>query len=342
MTRAVLGTALLGRAVDAFGAPLDDGPAPRGAVRAFPRPLPAPLERRPCTQVCWTGVRAIDGPLPFGRGARIGVLGPAGAGKSTLVEAIERGVDADAIVVALIGERGREAERRVRAVGARTTIVCATADRDPSERLAAAELAFAQAEALCERELDVVLVLDSLARVCHAARDRAVAAGEPVGRAGYPASAFAHLTGLVERAGALGRGSITLLATVLGEGPDEHDPVAEAARAALDGHLVLSERLARAGHFPALDLARSISRTAADAASAKHREAGRLVRAAVAALAESREARALGLDVAGGDPFLARSLRAEAELDRFLRQDDAPAPPAETLRRLELLADTLR
>jgi FliI/YscN family ATPase len=336
----VVGTALLGRAIDARGAPLDDAPAARGPRRAVPGPTPALGERAACAGICWTGVRAIDGPLPLGRGARIGIVGPAGAGKSTLLEAIERGSDADAVVVGLIGERGREAERRLRP-GPRTTVVCATAERSAAERVRAAEVAVGQAEALCRRGLDVVLILDSLARVCAAARELALAAGEPAGRAGYPASAFARLTALVERAGAFAHGSITLVATVLSEGPDEHDPVAEAARAALDGHFVLAERLARRGHFPALDLTRSVSRTASEVAAPEHLQAAHRLRAAVAALDDAREARALGLDVAAGDPFLARCIAAEGEIDRFLRQDGHPAKAHETLTQLLRLADML-
>lgn len=337
----VLGTPLLGRAVDAAGIPLDGAPAPRGRRAAADFGAPAVAERRPCADVLWTGVRAIDGPLAFGRGARIGLFGAPGAGKSTLLEAIVRGAHADAVVVGLIGERGREAERWLARLDSRTTVICATSDRAPAERVRAAEVAFAQAAALRSRGLDVLLVLDSLARVCAAARELGLAAGEPAGRGGYPPSAFALLARLLERAGATATGSVTLVATVLSDGPDEHDPVSEAARAALDGHLVLSERLARAGRFPALDLAKSASRTLAEVAAPEHLRAARAVRAAVAALDEARDARALGLDPGAGDPFLARCIAAEAELERFLRQDGAPCPPARTLTDLLALADRM-
>ena len=337
----VLGTPLLGRAVDAAGVPLDGGPAARGRRAGTDSGAPAVAERRPCRAVLWTGVRAIDGPLAFGRGARIGLFGAPGAGKSTLLEAVVRGADADAVVVGLVGERGREAERWLARLDARTTLVCATSDRAPAERVRAAEVAFAQAAALRARGLDVLLVLDSLARVCAAARELGLAAGEPAGRGGYPPSAFALLARLLERAGATAAGSVTLVATVLSDGPDEHDPVSEAARAALDGHLVLSERLARAGRFPALDLAKSASRTLAEVAAPAHLGAARALRAAVAALDEARDARALGLDPGAGDPFLARCIAAEAELERFLRQDGAPCPPARTLTDLLALADRM-
>jgi FliI/YscN family ATPase len=339
--RAILGTSLLGRALGADGVPLDAAPPPRGPRHACPGGAPEVGERRPCDGICWTGVRAIDGPLPLGRGARIGIIGPPGAGKSTLLESIVRGTDADAVVVALIGERGREAERRLRIADARTTIVCATAERSAAERVRAAELAFAQAGALRARGLHVLLVLDSLARVGAAARELALAAAEPAGRGGYPPSVFPRLAGLLECAGAVAGGSVTLLATVLSEGASGDDPLVEALRAVLDGHLVLSEARARAGRFPAIDLLPSVSRTAAEVAGPQHLRAGRLLRAAVAALEESREARALGLDVAAGDPFLARSLRAEPQIERFLCQGGSPTVPQVTLRELGALADTL-
>jgi type III secretion protein N (ATPase) len=290
--------------------------------------------------VCWTGVRAIDGPLALGRGARIGVFGAPGAGKSALLDAIVRGADADAVVVALVGERGREAERRLAGLGPRTTIVCATSDRAPAERVRAAEVAFAQADALRARGLDVLLVVDSLARVCAAAREMMLGLGEPAGRGGYPPGVFALLARLLERAGAVGDGSVTLVATVLSDGPDEHDPVSEAARAALDGHVVLGDRLARAGHFPAIDVARSASRTLAEVASPEHLAAARVLRAAVAALDESRDARSLGLR--SDDPILARCVAQESAIQAFLRQGPAPCPPHQTLTELLRLADILQ
>ena len=200
--RVVLGTALLGRAIGAGGALLDDGPPLHGLRRCAAADVPAPRERVAVTEPFWTGIRALDGPLAFGRGARIGIFGAPGAGKSTLLEQLVAGSRADATVVALIGERGREAERWLRAIGTRTSIVCATSDRSAAERLAAAGLAFAQAAALRSRGLHVLLVLDSLARVAAAARDVAIALGEPVGRAGFPPSVVARQARLLECAGA--------------------------------------------------------------------------------------------------------------------------------------------
>jgi FliI/YscN family ATPase len=335
-----LGTVLLGRAIDAAGTPLDLMAAPRGASVAVMGAAHAVADRRPCDAICWTGVRAIDGPLALGRGARIGVFGPPGAGKSSLLDAVVRGTGADAVVVGLVGERGREAERRLARLDDRTTIVCATSDRAPAERVRAAEVAFAQADALRARGLHVLLVVDSLARVCAAARELATSAGEPVGRAGFPPSVFGLLARLLERAGAVGSGSVTLVATVLSDGPDEHDPVSEAARAALDGHLVLSERLARRGHFPAIDVVRSTSRTLVEVASAEHCRAAGVLRAAVTALDESADARGLGVPVA--DPFLARCVAGEGRIAGFLRQDGGESSdPGRTLTELLRLADTL-
>jgi FliI/YscN family ATPase len=330
---AVLGTPLLGRAIAADGTPLDGRPAPAGRRRPIAAASPRPDERDAIRRPCWTGVRAIDGPLVFGRGGRIGLFGPPGAGKSTLLEQIAAGTDADAVVVGLIGERGREAERWIRRTDARTTVICATSDRPPAERLHAADIAFAHAESLRARGLDVLLIVDSLARIAAAARDVAVAAGEPAGRGGFPASVTARQARLLERAGASAGGSVTLVATVLTEGPSDADPVADAARSILDGHLMLDSRLAAAGWYPAIDLARSVSRTFADVAGPEHRRGARLVRAAAGALDASRDARALGLDPAAGDPFLARAVAHEGRLAGFLRQG--------TLMRLAELADIL-
>ena len=243
--RLFLGTCALGRAIDAFGAPLDGGPPLLGRTVALALRAPRPNEREPIERPLWSGVRVLDALLTFGRGARLGIFGPPGAGKSTLVESIVDGCAADAVVVGLAGERGREAQRWIARLDERTTIVCATSDRPASERIAAAAVAIAQARALCDRGLHVLFVLDSLARVAAAAREIAVAAGESVGRGGYPPSVFATLARYVECAGALRCGSVTLVATVLSDG-DERDPVSEAARSLLDGHIAAFVR-ARTG-----------------------------------------------------------------------------------------------
>jgi type III secretion protein N (ATPase) len=339
--RALLGTALLGRAIGAGGIILDGGEPLSGRRRPCSASVPAPGERVALAAPFWTGIRALDGPLTFGRGARIGIFGAPGAGKSTLLEDLVASSRADVTVVALIGERGREAERWLRRTGPRTSLICATSDRPAAERLEAAGLAFAQAHALRERGLHVLLVLDSLARVAAAARDVAVAQGEPVGRAGFPPSVVARQARLLECAGATATGSITLVATVLSEGALEHDPIAEAARAALDGHVVLSGRLAAAGWFPAIDLPASASRTLSDVAGPAHRRAAGRLRAAVAALEEARDARSLGLDPGAGDALLARAIAAEGQIAAFLRQAGGAADPAQTLMQMTGIADSL-
>jgi type III secretion protein N (ATPase) len=334
-----VGTACLGRAIDALGAPLDRGPALCGK-RGGTRSTGMPADRSAIERRFTTGIRAIDGPLAFGVGARIGIFGAPGCGKSTLLETIVDGSSADVTIVALVGERGREAERWLARLDERTTIVCATSDRSAAERLRAAEVAFAQAEAQRRRGLDVLLVLDSLARVAAAARDLAVAAGEPVGRGGYPPSVFGLLTGLLERAGQFRCGSITLVATVLTDGADERDPVSDACRSVLDGHIALSERLARQGWFPAIDIPASTSRTLAEVAEPAHLAAAHLLRHAVAVLDETREARGFGLDPGAGDPAVRRAIAGEGAVAAFLRQR-LPADTTTTLTELGVLADTL-
>jgi len=336
----VLGTPLLGRAVDANGAPLDDGPAPRGLRRSVDRLAENPAARRPLREVFWTGLRAIDGPLAFARGARIGIFGPPGCGKSTLLEHLVAGADADAVVVGLIGERGREAERWIARAGPHTTVVCATSDRSAAERIHAADLAVAQAEALAHRGLDVLLVIDSLARVAAATREVALAAGELPGRGGYPPSVFAGLARLVERAGAFRWGTITLVATVLSEGSTGEDPVSDAVRAALDGHIALSPALAARGQFPAIDLTRSVSRTFADVAAPHHQSAAAALAGGVAWLEETREARGFGLAAPG--PRAHALLAAEPAIVAFLTQGDEPSAPERTLRELIRIAETIK
>lgn len=334
-----LGMALLGRAVDARGAALDGGAPPRGCMRSLELVAPLPAERAAVCAPFWTGVRAIDGMLTLGRGARVGVFGPPGAGKSTLLHALMRGSCADAVVVGLVGERGREAEEWMRAAPAHAALVCATGDRSAAERVRAARVAMAQAAALRSRGLHVLLIVDSLARYAAALRELTVAAGEPAGRGGYPASVFAQMARYVEVAGPAQRGSITLVATVLSDG-DERDPVSDAARSLLDGHIQLDASLARAGRFPAIDVPASASRTMAAVVSAGHAEDAALLRRATASLAQSAEARALGIVPADG--FLQNAAALEPDIEAFLRQGSSAEQPVETLSALAELADRLR
>jgi type III secretion protein N (ATPase) len=324
------GAALLGRALDAAGTPLDGGePFRRSAFARVRRSAPAPSERLAIDTIFWTGVRALDGLLPMGRGARVGLFGAPGTGKSSLLEAIVAGARADAVVLALVGERGREAQRWIDRLDSRTTIVCATSDRSATERVRATDLAMLQACALRERGCDVLLVVDSLARYAGALRERRNGLGEPAGRGGYPPGVWSDLARYVERAGITRSGSITLVASVLSDGADDREPLSDAARSLLDGHVALSLELARAGRFPAIDVLASTSRTMGDCASPEHvRDAAR-VRGALAYLADSRDAREMGL-ATPHDPRSTAALAAEPMIESFLRSSE-PSHPQKTI-----------
>lgn len=334
-----LGTELLGRAIDARGCALDNGPQVDGRAMRVSVGAPDPSQRRAIDSPFWTGIRAIDGLLTIGRGARVGIFGPPGCGKSTLLHLLVQAAYADAVVVGLIGERGREAEEWIRLRPRHASIVCATSDRSAAQRVHAARVAVAQADALRSRGLHVLLVLDSLARFAAALREVALAAGESVGRGGYPPSVFGDLARLVEVPGVAGRGSITLVATVLSDG-DERDPISDAARSLLDGHIALSPKLAHAGRFPAIDVLASASRTMGQVVNEAHEDDARLVRRGVASLAQTEDARSLGMMPA--DEFAQRAVAAEAQLEAFLRQGKQAVRPAQSLSALAALADTLR
>jgi ATP synthase in type III secretion protein N len=339
MTAAIaLGTCACGRAIDADGSPLDGAPPLRGRRVSVRLSVPHPSERSEIVAPFWSGVRAIDGLLTFGRGARIGIFGAPGAGKSSLLEAIVNACAADAVVVGLVGERGREARQWISRCDSRTTVICATSDRSAAVRVRAAVVAASQASALRERGLHVLFVLDSLARFAAALREEAVAAGKSVGRAGFPPSVFAEMARLVEVAGALQRGSVTLVASVLNDG-DDRDPVSEAARSLLDGHIALSDRLAREARFPAIDVPASASRTMASVVDADALAAATAVRAALAALDRTSDARSIGIDPS--DSSVLAAMGAQEELERFLRQGREPADPRATRASLLELARRL-
>ncbi|HUY10938.1 MAG TPA: EscN/YscN/HrcN family type III secretion system ATPase [Candidatus Dormibacteraeota bacterium] len=335
--RVVLGSALLGRSCDSSGAPLDGGAAIQGARSSFALQPPAPNDRAPILQPLWSGVRAIDTLLTFGRGARIGILGGAGVGKSTLLESIALGASADAVIWALIGERGREAERAIERNDARTTCIVATSAGRAAEWVLAAEFAMAHAMHLRARGLHVLLLLDSLARYATALRELAIVRGEGLGRGGWPPSVVPTLARWLECAGATRSGSISVVASVLAA--DAEDPLLEASSALLDGHIVLSPELAHAGRFPAIEILASTSRTMEGVVTPEHRLQAQRVRAALAILEQSAQARALGI-FGGGAPLVA-ALEAEPMLRALLEQSGEPEPPERSLSMLAEVADRL-
>jgi flagellum-specific ATP synthase len=321
-----VGPGLLGRVVDAGMRPIDGLPPPRLDHRAAlnGRPPPA-MRRRRISRPLALGIKSIDALLTVGEGQRLGVLAGPGVGKSVMLGMVARHASADVIVVALVGERGREVrdfvERDLGEGLARSVVVVATADEPPLVRVRAAMAATSVAEHFRAQGLKVLLLVDSLSRVCMAQREIGLAAGEPPTSKGYPPSVFAMMPRLVERAGTDdGPGSITALYTVLAEGDDLTDPVVDAAKAILDGHVVLSRRLASAGHFPAIDVLQSVSRVMNDVASPEHLELARAAREVLATYRESADLVEVGAYVHGSNPRVDHALRCINELNAFLRQ----------------------
>ncbi|MDJ0767459.1 MAG: FliI/YscN family ATPase [Ilumatobacter sp.] len=332
-----VGPELLGRIVDAFGEPLDDGPPLIGLepVTLDGAP-PHPLRRARVDEPLSLGVRAWDTLVPMGRGQRVGVFAGSGVGKSTLMGMVARGSAADVNVVALIGERGREVREFVEAeLGeaglARSVVVVATSDSPALIRLRAAMSATRIAEWFRDRGDDVVLMMDSLTRYCMAQREIGLSAGEPPTSRGYPPSVFTLLPKLLERAGTAERGSITGIYTVLVDGDDHNEPIADAARSILDGHVVLSRALAHANHYPAIDVLASVSRVAGAVTTADEQRIAAELRRLLAAHAESRDLIEIGAYVAGTNAVVDRAVDLKEAIDGFLRQpidDGTPASDA--------------
>ncbi|MFZ2023228.1 MAG: FliI/YscN family ATPase [Terracidiphilus sp.] len=322
-----VGPAWMGRVVDAEGLPIDGNGAMAGGITILlDGAVRSPLARAPIRAPLGTGIRAIDALLTVGRGQRVGIFGGSGVGKSTLIGMMTRNTEAEVTVVGLVGERGREVgefleeslgkEGRKRAV-----VMVATSDESPVKRMRAALGATAVAESFAAQGRHVLLVLDSLTRFAMAAREIGLAAGEPPTAKGYTPSVFTRLARLVERAGNFQTGSITAFYTVLMEGDDQQDPLVDAVRSLLDGHVVLSRALAAEGWYPPIEVLDSISRLMPAVTDEQHREQAALVRRLMATYARSEDLVRIGAYKPGADAELDRALRARSALRGFLTQD---------------------
>jgi flagellum-specific ATP synthase len=325
--RVAVGPELLGRVLDGLGQPLDGlGPIRSAATAPLYPPPMNPLARDPIVTPMGTGVRAIDSLLTCGRGQRIGLFGGSGVGKSTLLGMMARGTSADVAVIALVGERGREVrsflEHDLGAEGLkRSVVIVSTSDNPPLVRLRAAYAATTVAEYFRAQGQNVLLMMDSVTRFAMAQREVGLAAGEPPTAKGYPPSVFALLPGLLERAGNVrGQGSITAFYTVLVEGDDTNEPVADNVRAILDGHIVLSRELGARNHYPAIDVLHSVSRTMPDVTTVDHRLKAGMVRDWMATLRDSEDLVSVGAYVAGSNPRIDEAIAKRGDIESFLRQ----------------------
>jgi flagellum-specific ATP synthase len=340
---AMIGPAWLGRIVNGLGEPIDGLGRLTGE-----HPLPSrpprvnPLKKTPVHEPLDVGVRAINGLLTLGRGQRVGLMAGSGVGKSVLLGLITRQTVADVVVVGLIGERGREVREFIdlslgEAGLRRAVVVVAPADESPLMRMRATELCHTIAAHYRDQGQHVLLLVDSLTRYAMAKREVALALGEPPATRGYPPSVFSLLPELVESAGngENAQGSMSAIYTVLAEGDDQQDPVVDTARAILDGHIVLSRALAERGHYPAIDVAQSISRCMALVAAKGHQQAARELKALAARYEQVRELMPLGAYVPGADPLTDRAVRLFPQIEAFLHQGvNEPARLDETLQRL--------
>jgi ATP synthase in type III secretion protein N len=323
---------LLGRVVDGLGRAFDGGRAIEGRLVPVDRDPPGALERRAVARPLATGVRVLDGLMTLGEGQRVGLFAGSGVGKSTLLGAIARGAEADVVVVALVGERGREVgeflERSLGAEGRKkSVVVVATSDVAALERIRAAQVATAYAEHFRDEGARVLLLVDSITRFARAQREVGLAAGEPPVRRGYPPSVFAALPRLLERSGQSARGSITAIYTVLVEGGDMDEPVADEVRGILDGHVVLDRTVASRGRYPAVDVTVSLSRVMDSMASPEHRAAARRLRGLVATFEAKRDLVTLGAYAQGSDRDLDEAIARMPRIEAFLRQDVGDRSP---------------
>lgn len=324
--RVAVGPGLVGRVVDGFGQPIDRKPAlePHAYYRLY-QPATSPLDREHITEPVVTGIRAIDALTLCGKGQRMGIFGGSGVGKSTLLGSMARHNSADVTVIALVGERNREVraflEQDMGPEGAgRSVVVCATSDQPAPLRVRCCFVALAIAEYFRDQGADVLLIMDSVTRLAMAQREIGLAAGEPPSQKGYTPSVFHLLPKILERAGNFSSGSITGFFTVLVEGDDFNEPICDAARAILDGHIILSRALASAGHYPAIDVSHSLSRLSAQLAPPEADSSSIKIREAISILRDARDLIDLGAYLPGKNPKLDTAIRMQPELNAFLRQ----------------------
>jgi flagellum-specific ATP synthase len=343
-----VGPQLLGRVIDGFGRPIDGLGSVQGeASYDLYRTPPGPLERESISKPLVTGIRAIDSLLTCGEGQRIGIFGGSGVGKSTLLGAMSRHNSADVSVIALVGERNREVrdfiEHELSPAGLkRSVVVVATSDRPAPLRIRAAFVALAVSEYFRDQGASVLLVMDSVTRLAMAQREIGLAAGEPPSQKGYTPSVFNMLPKIFERAGNFPKGSITGFFTVLVEGDDFNEPICDAVRSILDGHIILSRQLGSAGHYPAIDVLESVSRLASRLSTPEQKDAAVRIREALSTYQRAEDLINLGAYAAGTNPRLDAAIRTRPDLLEFLRQDAAAtAPLPDTLKRMQQLAGSL-